>query len=273
MVTDPRIAVSAVSTWHHTPTEDLAFWARHAIDHVGLSVQKLAAAGWEEAPATIERIRDAGLQVSSVGTVGYFALDQPDTWGPANETVRRAVDVATSVGAERVVVVTGSAGALEWDDAAEAFARAIAPAVEVATSGGIRLALENTASLRVDYGFVHTLRDTVDVAAANGLSVCLEIQSCWAERGLGRTIAGNVDAIALVQLSDFVRGSTTTPDRVALGDGDIPLERIVGQLLDAGYRGPFEIELIGPRVTPDRYDSAVTTSMAVLHDLLVRLAA
>src|SRR5204862_8250756 len=132
---------------------------------------------------------------------------------------------------------------------------------------------EHTSSLGVDIGFVHTLRDMVDVARRLGAGVLMEVNACWAERGLDDTIASSVDDIRLVQVSDFVIGTLATPDRAVPGDGDIPLARILGQVLAAGYEGAFDLELIGPRIEAEGYASAVRRSVAVLGDLLTAIGA
>ena len=54
-------------------------------------------------------------------------------------------------------------------------------------------AIEHTNSLRVDVGFVHTLRRRVDLARRLGTGVCMEINACWAERDLAATIRDGVD--------------------------------------------------------------------------------
>ena len=41
------------------------------------------------------------------------------------------------------------------------------------------------------------------------------------------------------------------------GDGDIPIGRILGTVLAAGYAGSFDLELIGPRIDAEGYDRAV----------------
>jgi sugar phosphate isomerase/epimerase len=81
-------------------------------------------------------------------------------------------------------------------------------------------------------------------------------------------VRAGVDRIALVQLSDFRVGTLCTPDRLVPGDGDIPLARIVGTLLDAGYEGAFDIELVGPRIDEEGYDSAVPRAVARVEELL-----
>jgi len=96
----------------------------------------------------------------------------------------------------------------------------------------------------------------------------MEVNACWAERGLGATIAAAVDRLRLVQVSDFAIGTLSTPNRLVPGDGDIPLARIIGQLLDAGYEGCFDLELIGPAIDAEGYEAAIGRSVDRLDDLL-----
>ena len=99
----------------------------------------------------------------------------------------------------------------------------------------------------------------------------MELNACWAERGLAATIAAGVGSIALVQVSDFAVGTLSTPNRLVPGDGDIPIARILGQLLDAGYDGCFDLELIGPRITEEGYAAATRRSIDALTELLAGL--
>ena len=72
-------------------------------------------------------------------------------------------------------------------------------------------------------------------------------------------------------MSDYVIGTLGTPDRAVPGDGDIPIERILGQLLAAGYDGAFDLELIGPRIEAEGYASAIRRSVSALDAMLDRL--
>ena len=76
-----------------------------------------------------------------------------------------------------------------------------------------------------------------------------------------------------VQVSDYAIGTLSTPDRLVPGDGDIPIERILGDVLDAGYTGMFDIELIGPRIEDEGYASAIGRSVDWLGAALTRLGA
>ena len=57
------------------------------------------------------------------------------------------------------------------------------------------------------------------------------------------------------------------------GDGDMPLTWLIEQLLEAGYGGVFEIEVIGPHIEAEGYASAIRRSVHWLNETLVRLGA
>ena len=51
------------------------------------------------------------------------------------------------------------------------------------------------------------------------------------------------------------------------------MRRIIGALLDAGYAGPFELELIGDAIIDEGYDAAVPRAIRNLDALLTELGA
>jgi sugar phosphate isomerase/epimerase len=261
----PRVSVSAISTYDWSLAEDLAFYAAHGIEDVGVSLVKLEQHGWRDGA---ERVRDAGLRVSNLIGLGPFHLARPEQWPDQQERLLHALEAATIVGADCLVVTTGPAGPLTWEDAADALETAIAPVLAEAPRRGIPFALEHTNSLRVDVGFVHTLRDAIDLARRLDIGVCMEINACWAERGLATAIIEGIDRIRLVQVSDFAVGTLSTPNRLVPGDGDIPLARILGQVRAAGYAGCFDLELIGPRIAAEGYESAVPRAVEALRALV-----
>jgi len=266
----PRVSLSAISTFEWALDEDLAFYADAGITNVGISVAKLERAGWESGT---RRVADAGLRVTNLIGLGPFHLDAPRSWDEQRERVRRVLDTAEAVGAECVVLTTGPAGRLPWEEAADALEAALASILADARARDIPFALEHTNSLRVDVGFVHTLRDVVDLARRLGTGVCMEVNACWAERGLADTIIAGADTLALVQVSDFAVGTLSTPNRLVPGDGDIPLERILGQVVAAGYDGCFDLELIGPRIDDEGYAAAARRGIDRLAAMLTTLDA
>jgi sugar phosphate isomerase/epimerase len=266
----PRISVSAISTYNWSLDDDLGFWTESGITNVGASVAKLEQAGWD---AAVERVAAAGLRVVNLIGLGPFALADPEQWPQQHARLTRVIDAAVQLRAECLVLTTGPAGPLTWEQAADRLEEAVRPALAAAREAGVPFALEHTNSLRVDVGFVHTLHDAIDLARRLDCEVCMEVNACWAERDLATTVADSVDTIQLVQVSDFAVGTLNTPNRLVPGDGDIPLERIVGLLLDAGYQGCFDLELIGPRIDEEGPRSAIPRAVEWLTQLLERLGA
>jgi sugar phosphate isomerase/epimerase len=263
----PRLSVSAVSSRQWSLDEDLRFWADVRIDRVGLSYRKLEEAGLARAA---DRVRDAGVRVSNIVELGWCDLHDDSTWPAHRERLLRAIGVASELGG-CLVVTTGPAWRLSWDDAAGAFDEMLSPVRTEAERAEVPITLENTGSLRLDLSFVTTLRDAVDLARTTGTGVCMEVSSCYAERDLAGTVSRAGGLIRHVQVSDVVVGSLSTPDRAVPGDGGIPLRRIVGGLLDAGYTGAIELELVGPRIEEEGYASAISRAIAYLDDLLREL--
>jgi sugar phosphate isomerase/epimerase len=268
----PRISVSAISSFRNTLDQDLEFWARHGIDRVGVSVAKMEALGWEPAISLVENAVANGLRVANLIGLGPFHLAEPDRWEEQRARLLRAIDAARAFDVECLVFTTGPATPLTWEAAADALADALAPVLAVARAERVPFALEHTHALRVDVGFVHSLQDVLDLARRLDVGVCMEINACWAERGLAATIGDGVDRIRLVQVSDFRVGTHSTPDRLVPGDGDIPLPRILGDVVVAGYDGSFDLELIGPAIEAEGYDAAVPRAVARLTTLLDGLA-
>jgi sugar phosphate isomerase/epimerase len=234
--------------------EELAFWKALGVNDIGAISPKLEGIGWNT-----ELVAGTGLRVSNIGT--------------EERVVMRALEFGAAVGADSVWLTSGSIGSRTWEEAADAFCKRVAPAVARARELGIAFAVEPTNSLRTDISFVFTLRDALELARAAGMGVVLELVCCWYERGFEELVRRNIDLLTLVQIADCELGTRNTPNRSAIGDGDVPLERCIGTLLDAGYEGMFDLELVGPKIEAEGYLSATRRSLERAGEMLARLGA
>lgn len=264
----PRLSVSTVSSGALSLEEDVDLYRDLGVTTVGLSLAKVRSRGYA---ATVAALRDAPWAVSSVCGVSLLTLAEPEAWPVQQADLVEAVRAAAALGAPTLVVTTGVAGGLSWEQAARALGEVLAPVVEAGADAGVRLALEPTNALRLDVGFVQRFADAAHLARELGAGVCLELQACWMERDLDAAVRAAVDLVSVVQVSDFVVGTRCTPDRAVPGDGHMPLERLVGGILDAGYAGLFEIEILGPRIDAEGYGPAIARSVRWTGDLLDRL--
>jgi sugar phosphate isomerase/epimerase len=265
--------VSAISTFDLALDEDLAFWDRHGITTVGVSVAKLERFGWAEGTKLVADAVGRGLRIANLIGLGPFHLAKPESWPKQQDRLAQSIATAEAVGAECMVFTTGPFAPLTWDEAADALRTALSPILAEAASRNVPFAIEHTNSLRVDVGFVHTLKDAIDLARRFDVRVCMELNACWAERDLDATIRAGIDRIRLVQVSDFEVGTVASSQRLVPGDGDIPIARILRTVLDAGYAGVFDLELIGDAIRAEGYDAAVPRAVDALGSILTDLGA
>lgn len=276
----PRLTVNE-RAFHEANTlaDDLHAFERAGVERVGLSWSKVDIAGG--APAAR---RDA-LAVTHVALGPLVRIGDPDAVEADRALLRRAVEHTAQLGASLLYGTTGAAPELPWDDAAARFANVLEPIVEYADSLGVAILTEATQLLNADISMVFSLPDSVELARRAGIGVCLDLQHCWGERTLRKSIQDATDEVQLVQFSDFVpqrkirhwpRGvpgpkGGTFPYRGVPGDGVIPLERLLGWVLESGYNGRFDLEL----APEDGVDGAERLKRAVqiASELLTRLDA
>jgi len=250
----PRLSLNAICSMHQSFDEDLVLWERLGVDHVGLIAPKLADAGWD---SCLSKIQERGLRISSMSTY----------W----DDIEASIEFTAAVGATVLYMVSGSGGSLLWEEAADRYLEQIAPWVRRATDVGVTLALEPTNPLRTDVSFVHTVRDAAFLARQAGLGIVVDVYSSWYERDLAATVAENMDVIVLSQIGDFKLGTFDIPNRCAIGEGDIPVERLMKMMLDAGYQGAFDLEILGPPLEDEGYFAPIARSLARASEMLARL--
>jgi len=262
-----RVSVSQVTTLSWPFERDVAFYPTVGVHAIGVSVMKLDAIGVDRARAVLAA---SGLSVSCVTSSGWFPLDDDAGSAAALEKTRRHLDVAAAIGAETLFLLPGHAPSLSFEEQAARARPLLEALIPDAERAGVRLAIEPVSQLRVDLGYLHTFHDALDLADeidSPWLGVVLEVNNAWIEPRLYENIAERTRLIAVVQVNDFKVGTTQASDRVVMGDGDIPLRRICRALEAAGYDGWWDIELLGPRIEAEGYESVVPRALAAFEAL------
>lgn len=252
------ICVSGMAALSWDLQDEISMYARTGTELVGLPALKAAAFG---APRLNDLLQQASL------TLGYLVHplsahpDDDAGWVAQLAALAAGVRDAHDLGADVVYLTSGSSGDLEWEQAAGVFVERLAPLVQLAGSLEVSLAIENTMSVRSDISFTHTARDAFVLADRAGMGVCLDLYCCWQERGLGALIAEHLNQIDIVQVSDFLLGTPVFPNRWVPGDADLPMGRLLGQVLAAGYTGIVDAELIGPAIESEGAEPALRRSV------------
>lgn len=192
-------------------------------------------------------IGDAGLACAAL-THRAFGFADAALIPAARERLERSIATASKIGAPCIVMTTGGRGALDWRDAVARFAEAVAPCAYLARQAGVTLGIEPTSHLYADASIVHRLTDCHTVARTAGINMVNDLFACWVDADIDTALVEGNALTSLVQVSDYVPGDRGLPCRAVPGDGAIRLERLLPAIIDAGYAGYFDLEIIGPRL-------------------------
>ena len=253
-MTDERLSVHSV-TFHGAPLSELAqHWRMLGVKRLSLLDSQLAE------PELPKVIAGEGYRVELV--CHLFS---------STAALLRVIDAAHGLGARAVYMLTGGRGHLTWEQAAARFGEAVTPCLRVAEDAGVTLAIENASSLYADIHIAHTLRDTITLAEATGLGICIDLFHCWAEADLTALVRRALPRTGAIQLSDYVLGDRALPARAVPGDGAIPIAPFLESVLDSGYAHGFDLELIGPRIEREGRFEAARRACGVVSTMLEEL--
>jgi sugar phosphate isomerase/epimerase len=264
---DPRLCVNSLSSQHWTLWEDLECYERLGIGRISLFMPKLVHAGLDRAVA---EVTGRGIRVDGILPGSSFDLLQEGSWSRTQDALVMGIELAQRLGATTVQTCGGSAGGAPYEKGVECFTRAIAPVASAAARAGVRLALEPTRPQFAHIGFVHTVRDALALATELGLWLVPDTAHSWWEPDLAGLLAHAASRIAVLQLADLAFGAPVL-ERLAPGDGAIPLARLLDATLSAGFAGPFELEILGSAIENEGYENAIRRSLRHLTSLLATL--
>lgn len=254
-VPDERLSVHSVTFYGSPPDELCSNWE-------SIGVRRLSVIDAQLSDPNLTRM----LSVQGVSVESVFHLFE------SADGLHRVIEAAAEVGARVVYMLTGGREGRTWQDAADRFCEAVRPCVEDARQAGVALAIENASGLYADIHIAHSLRDTVELAERADLGVCVDVFHCWTEAHLPALLDRALPRTELIQLSDYVLGDRALPARAVPGDGAIPIEPLVAQVLAGGYPHGFDLELIGPRIEREGRLEAATRACATVSAMLSRIA-
>jgi sugar phosphate isomerase/epimerase len=265
----PRVGLHQVAFLNESITAFLGHCRDIGVQQATLVTPLLMRPGGEEEAS--RSLAGGGVRVTNINHPFASYPDLERDTGQATAELNEVIDIASALGAESIYLLTGARGALSWEQAAERFCELTAPCKARADTAGVRLLVENASAFNADIHIAHTLADTITLASVAGVGVCVDVHACWAEAGLSDLIRRAMPLTGLIQVSDYVLGDRCAPCRAVPGDGAIPLECIIGDTLDAGYTGVFDIELVGPRIDEEGPRAATARAAHRVSAILTEL--
>lgn len=233
-MTNARLSVNAMCTYPWSFAQDLAFWSSMGVRHAGLMVFKLG----DDPTARMAELTAAGIGCATLIAEG-FDLNRPDSWEATRAAQRRAIDLVAAQKGHSIYFTPGRTGCVSWNEDLNRLAEACAPTVSYSRERGVLAAFEP--SLRTSVSFINNLHDAIDAAEKTGLSIVADFGNMWMERDFRETLTRAMPRIALMQIGDIAIGSG---GRAQIGKGELPVRRMIQDVLDAGYRGVFDLEVV-----------------------------
>ena len=258
------ISINSLCLPPGTPAEHATTVARIGAVGIGPFLPQVIAFGIDQ---SARAYRDSGLHVATLTHLA-FGYARPEIAKAERERLMRTIEIAAQLDAETITFTTGGRRTLDWPAAAERFVEAIAPCAERARQVGVKLSLEPTSHLYADVSIAHRLSDTVALVRAAGIHVGIDVFACWVDSDLEAALAAAAPMAALVQLSDYVLGDRGLPCRAVPGDGAIPLDHMIHAIHDGGFRGWYDLEIIGPRLAGEGVEAGLRRAIDYVARLI-----
>ncbi|KRF26522.1 sugar phosphate isomerase/epimerase [Phycicoccus sp. Soil803] len=226
---------------------------RHGIQSIGVWREPVADIGLDKAQRLI---RDAGLRVSSLCRGGFLTAEGAAARQHALEENKRAIDEASALNADCLVMVVGGLplGSRDLPAARSRVADLLDELVPMAADQGVRLALEPMHPIfTADRGVLATLGEALDLAEkypAETVGVVVDSFHVWWDPQLEAQVARASNRIASFQVCDWITPlpADTLLSRGIMGDGHIDFHHHYDLVTRAGYHGDIEVEIFNADV-------------------------
>jgi sugar phosphate isomerase/epimerase len=251
-----QFSVSEFTTNTWTFEQDVESYARLGVDAIEVCEFKLDSQGMDEQLALVDR---HGLVISSVQPeirTLFPSRSQPeptqvsDRMARFRETINCFARRASGVPFITNTGIPPNGNVQEVFDTAVREYHALA---DFAAERGALIALEplNASIMNVESSIwtVDQAMQIVDAVDRRNFGICLDLWNVWQNARIEDAIRAAGDRIFIVQVSDW-RTPRSYEDRLIVGDGDIPFPPLIRAIYDAGYRGPYELEIFSDEV-PD----------------------
>jgi sugar phosphate isomerase/epimerase len=266
-----ELSICQTTTFRWSFEEDVRQYSAAGLCAVGLWRHKLSDCGAARAADLLQR---SGLRAAHLCWAGGFTGSDGRTYRDSIDDAAEALRTAAALACPTLIVYTGPYGGHTGNHARRLVRGALAELAPQAAELGVTLAIEPVHSgCAAQWTFLTSLDGALDLlqdVAHPRVKLVLDTYHLGLECGLADRIAPLVPQIALVQLGDARRPPAGEQDRCRLGDGRVPLPKIVAALRAGGYDGYYDVELLGEEVESADYRSLLEHAKEAYNVLVQR---
>jgi sugar phosphate isomerase/epimerase len=248
-VADPSFSISQVSTLQASFGEDVEAYAAAGADGIGIWEMKLPQGADAE---SLARVRDSELEVTNCVPAIPSILPLPLMDGPVDpreriEAVCASIRRLAAFEPQSVVCLTGPRGDRDSGEAHRIVIDGLRRIGREAKAAGVRVGLEPIQRIGAeDWTIPTTIHDAIellDEVGDDNLGITFDVWSLWNGANLLEEIRDHAGRFTGVHVSDWREPTRGWCDRVLPGDGVADLPGILAGLDEAGWRGPYDLEI------------------------------
>jgi sugar phosphate isomerase/epimerase len=262
------VAMSQVTTARWELPRELAHVTEHGFPALALWRPKVSDVGVATAAGRLARF---GVRASSLHWAGGFTGSDGRSFAESVADAIEAIEAAAALGTAGhrpvLVVHSGCRGGHTRTHAVRLLDEALAAILPLADRRGVALALKPfRAAAAPGCSFLTHLEEalaTVERFAHPCLRLALDLWQFADDPACEPLLPSLARAAAIVQVADRVGAVTPDGDRLPVGFGDLPLERLGAGLWAAGYRGHLEFDPVGETVETLGYARVLRETRAV----------
>jgi sugar phosphate isomerase/epimerase len=199
---------------------------------------------------TGQMLRDHNLTIVSLCRGGFFAHKSRVKRQDALSDNRRAIEEASELGTNKIVLVCGADPAQSLEDSRRQIHDGIAAIIPEAKAANVQLAIEPLHPMYADTrSAVNTMaqaNEMVESFNTPWVGVAVDVYHMWWDTNLEHEIirCGRNNSLLVFHISDWKSPSSDMlNDRGLMGEGCIPIRQIRSWVERAGFKGFIEVEI------------------------------
>lgn len=267
------VAVSELTSPRWDLHDEVERAAAHGFDAISLWRPKVSDVGAGTAAAMVAV---AGLRVSSLQWAGGFTGGDGRSFAESVEDAVEAITTAATLGAPVLLVHSGCRGGHTRSHAQRLLVQALETIAPVASRAGVTLALRPAHPAGgVGCNFLGGLSEAIDLVEGfsdSAVRLAVDFWHFGDAPDIDLLLPQLAEVAAIVQVADRCGPPSAASDRLPAGHGGLPLERLVGEMLAHGYRGPVEFDPVGEVAEILGYDGVWHETRLVAEAWSERLA-
>jgi sugar phosphate isomerase/epimerase len=264
-----RLSINEMTTFRWSFEEDVSNLVALDIKAIGVWRHKLSDFGEERG---VDLLADSGLSVSNLLWAGGFTGSEGRSFRESIEDAEDAIRLAASMQAGCLIIYSGSRNGHTQNHARRLMSSALQELLPVATDLEVVLAIEPMhIGCAAEWTIVTDVEDALQLIASAGspqLRLALDTYHFGHDPAIVERIAELAPHTAIVHLADGKAPPTGEQNRCPLGQGVLPLKRIVEGLTAAGYEGHFDVELMGEEIESTDYHELLGQTRRAFAELI-----